>query len=198
MISGIRQLREHRAHDATGGFAIPGYDGSPLVDWDLDGVEGLGPALAAQFALAGSPEIADPVGSSIRQYQMTAPPTSTEMTDTLRVSPVRRPTRVKAATPRAFSLMASGLASRRMKAGDQTHVDISESARPSAGQPGDPRPGAATGAENPARGTAESTVNCAGSDTASANRPCGGSCPPAGADRPRGTSTPTGGAFLRK
>ena len=30
-------------------------------------------------------------------------------------------------------------------------------------------------------------------DAASANRPCGGSCPPASADRPRGTSTPTGG-----
>ena len=36
MIPGIRQLREHRAHDATGSFAIPGDDGSPLVDWDPD------------------------------------------------------------------------------------------------------------------------------------------------------------------
>ena len=35
-------------------------------------------------------------------------------------------------------------------------------------------------------------MNCAGSDTTSANRPCGGSCAPASADRPRGTSTPTG------
>ena len=72
MIPGIRQLREHRAYDTTGGFAIPGDDRSPLVDWDLDGVEGLGPALATQFALAGGPEIADPVGSSIGRYQMTA------------------------------------------------------------------------------------------------------------------------------
>ncbi len=36
MIPGIRRLREHRAHDATGGFAIPGDDRSPLVDWDPD------------------------------------------------------------------------------------------------------------------------------------------------------------------
>ena len=69
---GHQQLREHRAYDATSGFAIPGDDGSPLVDWDLDGVEGLGPALAAQFALAGGPEIAASVGFSVGRYQMTA------------------------------------------------------------------------------------------------------------------------------
>jgi putative transposase len=51
--------------------------------------------------------------------------------------------------------------------------------------------------ENPARGTAGSTVNCAGSDTRSAKRPCGGSCAPAGggpAPRNAGTSWR---AFLR-
>ena len=49
------------------------------MDWDLDGVEGLGPALAAQLALAGGAEIADPFGSSIGRYQMTAPATSALM-----------------------------------------------------------------------------------------------------------------------
>ena len=38
--------------------------------------------------------------------------------------------------------------------------------------------------ENPAWGTAGSTVNCAGSDTRSAKRPCGGSCAPGGAAGP--------------
>jgi hypothetical protein len=33
----------------------------------------LGPALAAKVALTGGPEIADPVGSSVGRYQMTAP-----------------------------------------------------------------------------------------------------------------------------
>ena len=58
MIPGVGQLREARAHDATGNFAVPGDDGTPLADWDLNDVEGLGPALAAQFALTGSSEIA--------------------------------------------------------------------------------------------------------------------------------------------
>jgi hypothetical protein len=72
MIPGIRQLREHRAYDATGGFAIQG-DGSPLVDWALDGVEGSVRPLRLSWPLPGGPEIADPVGSSIGRYQMTAP-----------------------------------------------------------------------------------------------------------------------------
>ena len=42
-------------------------------------------------------------------------------------------------------------------------------------------------------GTAGCTVNCSGSVTRSAKRPCGGSCAPAGAGRPRGTWTPPGG-----
>ena len=46
------------------------------------------------------------------------------MTGTLRVWPVRRPARVKVATPRAFSLMASGLASRRVKAGGLTYAMV--------------------------------------------------------------------------
>ena len=54
MIPGVRQLREARAHDATGDFAVPGDNGSQRVDWDLDGVEGFGSALAAQFAPTGS------------------------------------------------------------------------------------------------------------------------------------------------
>ena len=54
MIPGLRQLGEDRAHDVTGGFAIPGDDRSPLAGWHLHGVEGLGAALAAQFALAGA------------------------------------------------------------------------------------------------------------------------------------------------
>jgi hypothetical protein len=41
--------------------------------------------------------------------------------------------------------------------------------------------------------TAGSTVNYAGSVTASANRQCGGSCAPGSADRLRGTWTPPGG-----
>jgi hypothetical protein len=51
-----------------------------------------------------------------------AAPRYRAMTGTLRVAPVRRPTRVRVATPRAFSLMAGGLASRRVNAGDQTQV----------------------------------------------------------------------------
>jgi hypothetical protein len=47
--------------------------------------------------------------------------------------------------------------------------------------------------ENPAWGTAGCTASCAGSDTRSAKRPCGGSCAPAGADRPHGRRTPPGG-----
>ena len=39
MIPGIRQFREERVHGATGDFAVPGDDGSPLADGDLDGVE---------------------------------------------------------------------------------------------------------------------------------------------------------------
>ena len=62
MIPSVRQPCEARAYDATGNFAVPGDDGTPLVDWDLDGIEDLGPALAAQFALTGSAEIADPFG----------------------------------------------------------------------------------------------------------------------------------------
>ena len=42
-------------------------------------------------------------------------------------------------------------------------------------------------------GTAGCTVNCSGSVTRSAKRPCGGSCAPACAGRPRGTWTPPGG-----
>ena len=117
MIPGVGQLREARAHDATGNFAVPGDDGTPLVDWDLDGVEGLGPALAAQFALTGSSEIADPVGLAVRRDQITAtadfdgndwhPPGLTgSPAATVRVAPLW-----------AFSLMASGLASLRVKAG---------------------------------------------------------------------------------
>ena len=36
MIPGISSFAKTGAHDATGGFAIPGDDGSPLVDWDPD------------------------------------------------------------------------------------------------------------------------------------------------------------------
>ncbi len=72
MIPSLRQLREGRAHDATGDFAVPGDDGSPLVDWDLDGMEILCSALAAQFALTGSSQVADPFGFAIRRYQITA------------------------------------------------------------------------------------------------------------------------------
>jgi len=119
MIPGVGQLCEARAHDATGNFAVPGDDGAPLVDWDLDRVEGLGPALAAQFALTGSSEIADPVGLAVRRHQICQwlLPTSTGMTGTLRGLPVRRPATVRVAPPWAFSLMASGLASLRVKAG---------------------------------------------------------------------------------
>src|ERR1039457_487702 len=55
------------------------------------------------------------------------------MTGTLRASPVRRPARVRVATPRAFSLMASGLASRRVRAGGfrQTPVTSPLAPRPS-------------------------------------------------------------------
>ena len=49
MIPGIRQFREERVHGATGDFAVPGDDGSPLADGDLDGVEYLALALAAQL-----------------------------------------------------------------------------------------------------------------------------------------------------
>jgi hypothetical protein len=72
MIPNVRQLCEARAHDATGNFAVPSDDGAPLVDCDLDGVEGLGPALAAQFALTGSSEIADPFGLAERRHQIAA------------------------------------------------------------------------------------------------------------------------------
>ena len=61
MIPDVRQLGEDRAHDAAGDFAIPGDDRSPLAGWDLDGAEDLGAAPAAQFALPGGPQIADPV-----------------------------------------------------------------------------------------------------------------------------------------
>ena len=70
---GPQAAGEDPAHDATGGFAIPGDDRSPLAGWHLHGVEGLGAALAAQFALAGRPEIADPVRFPIRRYRITAP-----------------------------------------------------------------------------------------------------------------------------
>jgi hypothetical protein len=72
MIPSVRQLREAGAHDATGNFAVPSDDGAPLAGWDLDGVEGLGPALAAQFALTGSSEIADPFGLAERRHQIAA------------------------------------------------------------------------------------------------------------------------------
>jgi len=52
VIPGIRQLREERVRHATGDFAVPGDDGSPLADWDLDGVEYLAPPLRLKFALS--------------------------------------------------------------------------------------------------------------------------------------------------
>src|SRR5665213_2627185 len=73
MIPSIRQLREARAHDTTSDFAIPADDGSPLIDWDLDGVEGFSSALAAQFALTGSTEITDPFRLAIGRNQIAAP-----------------------------------------------------------------------------------------------------------------------------
>ena len=73
MIPGIRQLGEVRVHGAAGDLAVPGNDGSPLADGDLDGVECLTAALATQFALTGSPEIADPVRFAIGRDQITAP-----------------------------------------------------------------------------------------------------------------------------
>ena len=50
MIPSIRQLREARANDTTSDFAIPADDGSPLIDWDLDGVEGLSGTVALSRA----------------------------------------------------------------------------------------------------------------------------------------------------
>jgi hypothetical protein len=73
MIPGVRHLREACAHDATGDFAVSGDNGSPLVDWDLDGVEGLGSAFVAQFAPTGSSKVADPFGLAIGRYQIASP-----------------------------------------------------------------------------------------------------------------------------
>jgi hypothetical protein len=47
--------------------------------------------------------------------------------------------------------------------------------------------------ENPARDTAGCTASCAGSATASARRPYGGSCVPGGTGRPRGGQARPGG-----
>ena len=117
MIPSVRQPCEARAYDATGNFAVPGDDGTPLVDWDLDGIEDLGPALAAQFALTGSAEIADPFGLAVRRHQIVGTTNFDGNDGTLLGSPVRRPTTVRVAPPWAFSLMASGLANLRVKAG---------------------------------------------------------------------------------
>ena len=73
MIPCIRQLREARAHDTTSNFSVAADDGPSLIDWDLDGVEGLSLALAAQFALTGSTEIANPIRLAIGRNQITAP-----------------------------------------------------------------------------------------------------------------------------
>jgi len=73
MIPGVGQLREARAHDATSDFSVPGDNGSPLVDRDLDRVEGFSSTLAAQLAPTGGSKIADPFGLAIRRYQITAP-----------------------------------------------------------------------------------------------------------------------------
>ena len=64
MIPGVRHLREACAHDATGDFAVPGDNGSPLVDWDLDGVEGIGSAFVAQFAPTATDQMT--WGTSVR------------------------------------------------------------------------------------------------------------------------------------
>jgi len=61
MIPGLRRLGEGRAHGAPAAWRRPGDDRFPLAGWDLDGVEGLGAAPAAQFALAGGSQVADPV-----------------------------------------------------------------------------------------------------------------------------------------
>ena len=117
MILGVGQLREARAHKAPGDLAVPGDDVTPLVDWDLGGMDDLGLPLAAQLARAGSSEIADPVGLAIRGNQIAAPADLDGNDRHLAGSPVRRPTTVRVATPRAPSRIASGLAKCLVKAG---------------------------------------------------------------------------------
>jgi hypothetical protein len=57
---------------APGNLAVPGDDVPPFLDRDLPCVEDLGVLLAAQLALAGSSEIADPVGLVMRRNQVAA------------------------------------------------------------------------------------------------------------------------------
>ena len=72
MIPGVGQLRKARADKTPGNLAVSDDDGSPLVDWDLGGLEDLGLPLATQLACAGSSEIADPVRLTIRGHQIAA------------------------------------------------------------------------------------------------------------------------------
>jgi hypothetical protein len=62
MIPSLGQLCEVRADVPRSDLAVSGDDGFPLADWDFDSMEDLGSALAAEFALLGSSEIADPLG----------------------------------------------------------------------------------------------------------------------------------------
>ena len=72
VIFGVGQLREVRPYVAPGDLAVLGDDVPSFVDWDLARVEDLGLPLAAQLALAGGSEIADPVGLAIWGNQIAA------------------------------------------------------------------------------------------------------------------------------
>jgi hypothetical protein len=72
MIPGVKQLREARAYESSRRRRGTGDDYSPLVDWDLGGLEDLGLPFAAQLAGAGSSIVADPVRFTVRGNQVAA------------------------------------------------------------------------------------------------------------------------------